>query len=40
MGPFSALHATLNTPFIEPANPVFMNPPELHEVVQATFCGT
>jgi serine/tyrosine/threonine adenylyltransferase len=40
MEPFKALHEALKTPFSEPANPDFTRPPEPHEVVQATFCGT
>ena len=37
---FHVLHAALQTPFVTPPNPEFMEPPKAHEVVQETFCGT
>jgi uncharacterized protein YdiU (UPF0061 family) len=37
---FHVLYAALQTPFVTPPNPEFMEPPKAHEVVQATFCGT
>ncbi|KNG92372.1 protein adenylyltransferase SelO [Pseudaestuariivita atlantica] len=38
--PFDALHAALAHPFEDPADPAFTRPPQAHEVVRATFCGT
>lgn len=41
LAPARALHAALLRPFEEPAgHPDFLRPPEPHERVRATFCGT
>ena len=40
LGPFRALHAALATPFERPADDPYRRPPEAHEVVAQTFCGT
>jgi uncharacterized protein YdiU (UPF0061 family) len=38
---FHELHAVLQNPFQQqPGKKAFMRPPEPHEVVQQTFCGT
>jgi uncharacterized protein YdiU (UPF0061 family) len=40
-GPFERLMAVLAAPFDDqPENSAYANPPEAHEVVARTFCGT
>ena len=38
--PFHALHQALATPFTPPDDPNLTAPPQPHEVVTQTFCGT
>ena len=38
--PFHRLTEVLQTPYSDPADPVFTMPPKPEEVVQNTFCGT
>ncbi|MEM6729055.1 MAG: YdiU family protein [Pseudomonadota bacterium] len=38
--PFDALYAAVTDPFAAPSNPAYTQPPEPHEIVHQTFCGT
>jgi serine/tyrosine/threonine adenylyltransferase len=38
--PFERLGAVLATPYAEPADSAFMDPPEEHDPAYRTFCGT